>query len=85
MGTPIVAYVADDFEVAAVQITLADDGGNAIEDGAAMETPVGSGCWMNTATTAVSPDTTVRLTTTAHDRPGTPSIKWTQQFDINRM
>lgn len=57
VADPIVVYVADDSV-------------NAIEDGPAMETPVGSGRSMYTATAAVSPGTTVRLTTTSHDRPG---------------
>jgi hypothetical protein len=70
VGDPIVVYVADDFEVAEVQMTLTDDGGQAIEAGAATETPPGSGRWMYATTAAVNPGTTVRLTTTAVDRPG---------------
>jgi hypothetical protein len=66
----IVVYAADDFAVAGVEITLADDGGSAIESGLAVETPAGSGRWVYAATAAVSPGTTVRLTTTVHDRPG---------------
>ena len=57
----------DDFEVMAVTVTLANEGGSVLESGAAV---VENGRWTYTTTTAVTPGTTVTVTATAVDRPG---------------
>ncbi|MBK8905711.1 MAG: hypothetical protein IPM53_31300 [Anaerolineaceae bacterium] len=57
----------DDFEVMAVTVTLANEGGAVLESGAAV---VENGRWTYTTTTAVTPGTTVTVTATAVDRPG---------------
>lgn len=70
VGDEIVVQASDDFAVAGVQVSLADDGGSLIEAGEAVETPPRSGRWVYTATAAVAPGATVRITVTAMDRPG---------------
>ncbi|MCB9418920.1 MAG: hypothetical protein H6667_03905 [Ardenticatenaceae bacterium] len=70
VGDVIVIQATDDFDVAAVAVVLTDADGNAIESGAAVETPVNSGRWIYTAQTAVTTGTTVRIGVTATDRPG---------------
>ncbi len=70
VGDTIVIQASDDFDVATVAVTLTDADGNAIEDGAAVETPADSGRWIFTAGTAVATGMTVRIGVTATDRPG---------------
>jgi len=53
-----------------VTVSLTGDAGNAIERGAAVETPADSGRWVYTATAAVTTGMTVRIAVTATDRPG---------------
>ncbi len=65
----------DDFEVLGVTVMLATVEGAILEQGAAVETPRGSGCWVYAATTDVLHGTTVRITATATDRPGHAGIK----------
>jgi len=69
-GDEIVILASDDFDVASVQVSLTDGDGNALESGAAVETPADSGRWVYTATTDVPTGTTVRIAVTAEDRPG---------------
>jgi hypothetical protein len=69
-GDVIVIQATDDFDVAAVAVALTDADGNAIESGAAVETPADSGRWLYVAQTAVATGTTVRIGVTATDRPG---------------
>ena len=57
----------DDFEVTAVTVTLANEGGDVLESGAAV---VVNGRWAYTTTTNVAPGTTVTVTAIALDRPG---------------
>ena len=70
VGEAIVIQATDDFDVADVAVTLTDADGNAIESGAAVETPANSGRWLYTAQTAVATGTTVRIGVMATDRPG---------------
>jgi hypothetical protein len=69
-GDAIVIRASDDFDVARVEVALADVVGAAIESGAASEMPPDSGRWVYTATAAVPTGTTVRIAVTAVDRPG---------------
>ena len=69
-GDEIVITASDDFDVASVGVALTDGEGNAIENGAAVETPPDSGRWLYTATADVETGTTVRISVTAEDRPG---------------
>ncbi|MBC8333346.1 MAG: hypothetical protein H8E28_15300 [Anaerolineae bacterium] len=69
-GDEIVIMAHDDFDVTGVQVALTDGDGNAIESGAAVETPADSGRWVYTATAEVETGTTVRIAVTAEDRPG---------------
>jgi len=66
-GDVIRIRASDDFEVAAVQVSLADASGAILEEGAAT---MQNGLWLYNATTTVQPGTTVRLTVSASDRPG---------------
>lgn len=66
-GETITVSAYDDFEVTAVTVALADEGGVVLESGAAV---VENGRWTYTTTTAVTPGTTVTVTATALDRPG---------------
>jgi hypothetical protein len=69
-GDAIVIRARDDFDVQAVTVAIVDVDGDAIEGGAAVETPADSGRWVYTATAAVATGTTVRIAVTATDRPG---------------
>jgi len=69
-GDEIVIQASDDFDVASVEVALTDGNGSAIESGAAVETPAGSGRWVYTASANVPTGTTVRIAVTAKDRPG---------------
>lgn len=69
-GDVIVIRAHDDFDVTGVALALTDGAGNAIESGAATETPPDSGRWTYAATTAVPTGTTVRIEVSASDRPG---------------
>ena len=51
-------------------VALTDGNGNAIENGAAVETPPDSDRWIYTTTEEVTTGTTVRIAVTATDRPG---------------
>ena len=70
VGDEIVILASDDFEVASVGVAITDADGNEIEGGEATETPEDSGRWVYAATTEVATGTTVRITVTASDRPG---------------
>ena len=69
-GDKIIIQASDDFEVLTVNVALTDGEGNALESGAALETPAKSGRWVYTAASAVATGTTVRIAVTASDRPG---------------
>jgi len=70
VGDSIVVRASDDFDVTGVEVALTDADGQAIEAGAAVETPPDSGRWVYTATAAVATGTKVRIEVTATDRPG---------------
>ena len=78
VGDEIVIQASDDFDpahslrtgVMGVSVALTDAEGNAIESGAATETPADSGRWVHKATAEVPTGTTVRIGVTATDRPG---------------
>ena len=69
-GDKIVIKASDDFEVLGVNVALTNGDGSPLESGAAIETPVKSGRWVYTATSAVTTGTTVRIAVIASDRPG---------------
>jgi len=60
----------DDFDVTGVTVTITNNEGVAIENGAAVETPVDSGQWVYTATQNVAVGTNVRIMVAAQDMPG---------------
>jgi hypothetical protein len=64
---------SDDFEVIGVDVSITEAEGKAVEEGAAVKTPVG--LWKYTAKTAVPTGTAVRITVTASDRPGHTASK----------
>ena len=66
-GGTIIVNASDDFEVTAVTVAMANEGGAVLESGTAV---VGNGRWTYTTTTAVTPGTTVTVSATAFDRPG---------------
>jgi len=70
VGDSIVILASDDFDVTGVRVAVTNAAGQAIEEGAATETPPNSGRWVYAATAAVPTGTTVRLAVTASDRPG---------------
>ena len=69
-GDPIVVMAHDDFEVAAVKVSLSDAEGEALESGDALQTPPNSGRWIYTATATIASGAQVRVLVTATDRPG---------------
>ena len=69
-GDEITILANDDFEVLDVLVALSDGDSTAIEEGAAVETPPDSGRWRYTATQEVATGTTVRISVSATDRPG---------------
>jgi hypothetical protein len=71
----IVVLASDDFDVMNVDVVIADGDGNAVESGAATETPPDSGRWVYAAGADVAAGTTsaralMRVAVTASDRPG---------------
>lgn len=68
VGDVIDVVAFDDVDVAGVAVSISQDDGTPIEDGAA--TMVSPGRWQYTATAAVPTGTTVRIAVTAEDRPG---------------
>ncbi len=70
VGECIRVRAHDDFEVLGVTVMLATEDHAILEQGAAVETPRGSGWWSYAVTTDVPRGTTVRITATATDRPG---------------
>jgi len=70
VGDEIIIMASDDFDVAAVSISLSDDSGAAIESGEAIESPADSGRWVYSASADVDTGTIVRIAVTASDRPG---------------
>ncbi len=68
VGDEIVVLADDDFEVVGVTVTISDSEGVVLEEGAAVEMPVGSRRWVYVGETAVVPPVVVRVT--AVDRPG---------------
>ncbi len=75
VGDPIIVRASDDFEVTGVTVVMSTGDGQAVELGAAVETPAKSGRWMYTATQAVPAGTAVRIAVTATDRPGHKTTK----------
>ena len=69
VGNEIIVQASDDFDVVGVSVALTDANGNAIESGAATESPADSGRWVYKAMAAVPTGTTVRIAVTATDRP----------------
>jgi hypothetical protein len=72
---PINILARDDFGVASVSVAIADQTGNIIEAGNAVETAEGSGHWLYTAGATVATGVTVTVTAIATDRPGGTAIK----------
>jgi hypothetical protein len=72
---PINIMACDDFGVANVSVSIADQTGNVIEAGNAVETAAGSGHWVYTAAATVATGVTVTVTAIATDRPGGTAVK----------
>ncbi len=70
VGDEIRVRAHDDFQVVAVNVAIVTAEGQAVEAGAAVETPARSGVWVYRATQAVPTGTQVRIQVTAQDRPG---------------
>jgi hypothetical protein len=70
VGDEIVIRAHDDFAVVSVTVAITNANGQAIEEGAATETPSKSGRWVYAAKQAVPTGTQVRVNVTAEDRPG---------------
>ena len=68
VGDPITVLAYDDVDVAAVGVSITQDDGTPVEEGAAGQ--ISPGRWLYTTTTAVAAETTVRIAVTAKDRPG---------------
>lgn len=71
----IAIRASDDFAVMGVAVAIANESGQALEEGAATETPPNSGYWVYKATQAVPTGTAVRVTVTATDRPGHQAMR----------
>ena len=82
VGDLISIMARDDFGVASVHVTITDsDNGNAlIESGNAVETAVGSGQWVYTATAAVPAGTELKVNVVATDRPGGTAVTAKPKF-----
>jgi hypothetical protein len=71
VGDPILIVASDDFGVVKVNVQISDDDtGVLIEEGAATETPSGSGHWTYIATQPVAAGMMVQFQAAAFDRPG---------------
>ncbi len=75
VGDEIVIQAHDDFEVSNVTVAITNASGQAIENGAATETPSKSGRWVYKAPAAVPTGTMMRIDVTAMDRPGHTGTK----------
>lgn len=75
VGDEIVIHAHDDFQVTQVAVAITKADGQAVENGAAVETPANSGRWVYKATAAVPTGTTVKIAVTAKDRPGHTGAK----------
>jgi voltage-gated potassium channel Kch len=69
IGDKITIRASDDVEVSGVSVTIREQGGAVIEEGAAVLT-AGMGTWAYTATTALAQGQAVVIEVNATDRPG---------------
>jgi hypothetical protein len=74
-GETIVMQAHDDFEVTGVTVSIRDAGGQAVENGVAVQNPPNSGRWIYTTTQTVSNVSGVQVTATASDRPGNVGVR----------
>src|SRR5215216_4709144 len=75
-GDPLTITTHDDFGVVRVNVQISDDDqGTLIESGQAVETAPGSGKWVYSATTPVTPGMMVQFQATAFDRPGNSGVQ----------
>lgn len=74
VGDLISIMAGDDFGVMSVRVSIVTDQGVTIESGNALETAVGSGEWVYTATNAVVNGTDVIINAVATDRPGGTAV-----------
>ena len=65
----------DDFGVATVFVSIADQTGHVIDAGNAVETAVGSGYWVYSATATIATGITITVSAIATDRPGGTAVK----------
>jgi hypothetical protein len=76
VGDVIKIMATDDFGVASVHITISKaQTGETIESGNAIETGLGSGLWLYTATSAAPAETDVQINVVAADRPGGTAVE----------
>ncbi len=69
-GEKISVMASDDFEVAAVHVTISTESGDPIESGAAVKSAEGSGRWIYTTTAPAPPGAPVTIALSVTDRPG---------------
>ena len=72
VGDTIHIHATDDFSVAKVHVMIADNQGNMIENGEAVESAPGSSQWIYTATVQGQP--VVKVQVVAVDRPGGTAV-----------
>ncbi len=72
---PIHVIARDDFGVASVSVSIADQTGHVIDAGNAVETAAGSGHWVYTAGATIATGITVMVSAIATDRPGGTAVK----------
>ena len=75
IGDDIVIRAHDDFAVKDVKVAITNANGQAIESGAATETPPESGRWVYKATAAIPVGTAFKIVVTAEDLPGHKGVK----------
>ena len=75
-GGTIKVITADDFGVVNLNVVITDaDEGNVIETGQAVESPVGTGYWLYTATSTAPAGILAGIQVTATDRPGGTAVQ----------
>jgi hypothetical protein len=78
VGEQITIRAVDDVEVKGVAVTIRDNGGTVLEQGAAVLTP-GTGKWTYTTTTALAQGQSAAIEVTATDIPGHAGTRTVQK------
>jgi len=75
VGSLIYMLTSDDLGVVSVRVSITNDQGAILENGAAIETAEGTGRWVYTATQAVAAGEDVVVNVIATDRPGGTAVR----------